>query len=434
MQPPKRLDVSPEVWNYLNSTRLLLPKGLDQSSTRTSQMMYEPVFGFITELSSALGIDVKIVHVYTDSIRSEAITCNEQYYIVHDQYLGQVMNMLNRIFLYESSRETKLTYFHKLSSQLFSRYGFYEESVFAASRYQESKSTMDHQQKQENAGSLKHTIYTSVQELYILLHEHAHLMFKRFPELLEELTASVVSWIEEFGAKEAGMTEELLLELISEFGEEERAFIEKDMEQFLESRKISSDFCKQIIDRRDLIEEFCCDRLALTHLHLYLSQRQLCDPRDQVQAIICCFLHLRTLQMMEARCSLETNHDFKNRTDRFDITEGLYATFYNARIHHAKDFCYDLFLESEDEVIAVHSAVTEMMDHHSDEILANAESVLSFILYDPRIRETMDKEFAYIRDNLPVGQSIRRVISAILHLVSQHGESHLSHRSVQRHG
>ena len=420
MRPPKRLDVSPEVWHYLNSTRLLLPEGADESSKPTSQMMYEPAFRFISELSSALGMDVKIAHVYTDSIRSEAITCNGQYYIVHDQYLGQVMNMLNRIFIYGASRETKLTYFHKLASQLLSRYGFYEESIFAARRYRESKSMMDHQKKQESAGSLKHAIYTTVQELYILLHEHAHLIFKQSPELLEELTASVISWIEEFGAKEAGVTEELLLKLMSEFGEDDRAFIEEDMKNFLESRKMSSDFCKQILTRRDLIEEFCCDRLALTHLHLYLAHKQLCNPPDQVQAIICCFLHLRTLQMMEARCSLETNYDFKDRTDRLDITEGLYATFYNARIHHAKDYCYDLFLESEDEVTAVHGAVTEMMDHHSDEILANAETVLSFVLYDDRIRETMDKEFAYIRDNLPVGQSIRRISSAILHSVPQH--------------
>ena len=323
MQPPKRLDVSPEVWHYLNSTRLLMPEGVDESSTHASQMMYEPVFRFINELSSALGMNVKIVHVYTDSIRSEAITCNGQYYIVHDQYLGQVMNMLNRIYIYDASRETKLTYFYKLASQLLSRYGFYEESIFAARRYQESKPMMDHQKKQEIAGSLKHAFYTTVQELYILLHEHAHLMFKRSPELLNDLSASVVSWIEEFGAKEAGVTEELLLKLMSGFGEEDRAFIEEDMKDFLASRHMASDFCKQILGRRDLIEEFCCDRLALTHLHLYLAHKQLCDPPDQVQAIICCFLHLRTLQMMEARCSLETNHDFKDRTDLFDITEWL---------------------------------------------------------------------------------------------------------------
>jgi len=402
---------------YLASTRLDLPDitSTDSKTRSSDNTMYEPMIGYINTLSEGLGIQVDIEIVYTDSFKSEAVTLNNRMHIIHDRYLGQVINMLNRLFLYGASHETRLTYSHKLASQIFSRYGFYEESIFAAQIYQDEKESMDHKKKQAENGSLIHGLYTHIQELYILLHEHAHLVFKDNKELLSQISEDVREWIIDYGQKES--SQKLMMEALSQkdIPSDELKFYMENMDKLTEHAQLANDFCIEISNRTDLVEEFCCDRLAILHMVPYLKALSQLKSSDYIKAIVLCFLHLRTIQLLEARCSIETNYKFEDRENIFDLQENLYTIFYNARLHHIKEFCYDLFISEESEYEEIHSNISEMMYSHSDDILSPAENVVSNLLYSKEIRSGMKQQFDYIKENMKPDQHFMRIVSAMLH-------------------
>ena len=407
---------------YLSSTRFMLPISEDESAAADENLMYRSIKDYVNFLSNGLGINVKLSIVYSDALRSEAIAIDDEMYIVHDRYLGQAVNMLNRLFLYNASKHSKIIYAHKLVSQIFSRYAFYEESVFAAQKYQDGKEDMDHQEKQKQDGSHIHGIYIHIQELYIILHEHAHHIFRTNEELLADLSKDVREWIRSYGEKESNKDVVMQTLLNADVPDDEMEFYKSNLDKIIEQGKLTSRFCEEISKRPDLVEEFCCDRLAILHMVPYLIRLDNIKIIDQIKAIVLCFLHLRTIQLLEARCSFEEIHSFEDRQNKYDIHENIYSVFYNARIHHIKEFCYDLLISSEDKFEEVHSEVSEMMYLHTDEILSPAESVMANLLYSHEIRDLMREQFDYIKEHMSESQHIQRVVSAILHNVPSNSD------------
>lgn len=409
------MDHLPEkISDYLSSTRFMLPKA-GEGDASNDELIYKPIREYVNLLSDGLDLKVDIHVVYSDALKSEAIAIDGQMCIIHDRYLGQALNMMNRLFIYGASKHTKTIYAHKLVSQIFSRYAFYEESVFAAQQYQNGRNEMDHQERQREDGSLIHGPYTHIQELYVILHEHAHHLFRTNRELLDDINGDVKEWIIDYGQKERDI--DVLRKAMStdDISDDEKKYYEENLNKFIEHGEIAAKFCQEIANRSDLVEEFCCDRLAILHMLPYLSRMKNFSNRDKIQAIILCFLHLRTIQLLEARCSFEEARDFHKRHNKFDLQENLYTIFYNARLHHIKEFCYDLLITSEDEHKEIHSHVSTMMYEHSDEILSPSENVMTHLLYDKELREMMSEEFDYIKKNMSESQHIQRVVSAILH-------------------
>jgi len=409
--------ISPELSSYLESTRFILPQSKDEDFEETTKLIYRAPVEFLNLVSKAYGTNVEIKIIYSDSIKSEAITINGKNFIVHDRYFGQAISILNRLFLYKASSRSKITYSHKITSQLLSRYGFYEEAIFAAQYYQDFRWEMDHQKKQEQDGTLVHAKYLHIQEIFILLHEHSHLIFKQRNTFKDEISADVTDWLDSYIKKE-GESEVLYRSMLSDktIPKIEREFISEHFDSIIQNSKLNNKFCKEIQNRKDLLEEFCCDRLAIVHILPYIEQSSL-ERKEAIKAIIICFLHLRAIQLTELRCSMEEQLDFEKRENKLKLEESLYFTFYHVRLHHIKDFCYEFLLTSEDDALEVHEEVSSIMNEHSDEILSPMQNVISTLLYDSVYREKMARDFKYIRDNQPEGQYEKRVVSAILHSI-----------------
>ena len=409
--------ISPELSSYLESTRFILPQSHDEKFEETTQLIYRAPVEFLNLVSKAYGTNVEIKIIYSDSIKSEAITINGKNFIVHDRYFGQAISILNRLFLYKASSSSKITYSHKIISQLLSRYGFYEEAIFAAQYYQDLRGEMDHQKKQEQDGTLVHGKYIHIQEIFILLHEHSHLIFKQKNTFKDEISADVSDWLDSYIKKESE-SEALYRSMLSDetIPKVEREFISEHFDCLIQNSKLNNKFCKEIQNRKDLLEEFCCDRLAIVHILPYIEQSSL-ERKEAIKAVIICFLHLRAIQLTELRCSMEEQLDFDKRENKLKLEESLYFTFYHVRLHHIKDFCYEFLLTNEDDAQKIHEEISSIMDEHSDEILSPMQNVISTLLYDSIYREKMARDFKYIRDNLPEGQYEKRVVSAILHSI-----------------
>ena len=85
---------------YIESTRLSLAEvGLSKQSLAIRDELYDPFVNYLQRIGDAFGVQATVGVVYTDMMRSEAITVGGRSYIAHDQYFGQVINMMNRMFL-----------------------------------------------------------------------------------------------------------------------------------------------------------------------------------------------------------------------------------------------------------------------------------------------------------------------------------------------
>lgn len=395
----------PQISAYLEATRFTQTTKffLSERVPAVGAAYYGTLTDIVRKIAAAHSIDVKVEIVYSDSMRSEAVMFGDQHFIIYDRYAGQVTNMMNRLFLYGSSRNTKLTYFHKLVSQILSRYGFYEEAAFAARQYQHYRDEMDHQRRQADDGSGKHLLYTHIQETYVFLHEVTHILLKHVSELRQDLRKDVVSWIEEYAARSGAYPEQPYV----------------------------PQHCTEILAREDLIEEFCCDRFAITLLPTVISaQLNAVGKNDaesksatdeHIRAVLLCLLNLRTVQLLEAQCSAETQYDFNERVEGPTILDTMYATFYSARAHHGKECCYQFFDIEASRYEPLHAGVTQLMSDHSDEILDPALGTLSTVMYDRSIRTTMAADFELIRTALAKQNSEdSRLITSILHYVRPH--------------
>lgn len=415
----------PKVRGYLESTRFFLPSsGNKDAQDRLFSSYYSGYIDYLRRFDKIFGIETTVGIVYSDMMRAEAITVDGRSYIVYDRYFGQVVNMLNRLLFYKADKMTAQVYFHKICSQILSRYGFYSEAIFAANKYRTYRDRMDLAQDQRKASGQKHGLYTSVQELFVMLHEQAHVIFKEHPDLLEAARGQATEWLGAYGAgKGRNFSDE---ELTATFSEKERAYFIEHRMEFEAQKELSREFVQRILAREDLLEEFCCDQMALINVLSMFSEGNYALPgkkkgtystKDTVTALILVFLNMRTLQSLESLCALQPGGDFEGRNETPKFEEGMYSTFYSARVHHAKELCYEMLLDDERERRDTHISIMNMMDRHTDHVLGPAMTVLKMLLFDPSLRSEMDESYQFLTSNKPGNPNHQRTVTALLHLM-----------------
>lgn len=404
-----------EVKDYLKATRFDLSLAAGTRLDETTNAIYMAPLRFLDQVFKVFGVVPIVEIVYTDACKSEAIVADEVASIVHDRYLGQVFQMMNRLFLYESSRETKIIYVNKLASQILSRYGFYHESIFAARCYASQRSKMD--VKAKSLGREKHARYTMFQEIIVLLHEYGHLLMRKSPLVLNEGRESVLEWLKERVDTDREPVNDKLKSagLRVNMTDEDMAGFESIKHSI---KNASNCLNRHIAANEDLIEELVCDDFAINIASVYCKQEKLLDSHDAFVATVLCFLHLRTLGSMEMFCSQEEIVDWARRPTEADgnNAEGvkILGTLFQSRLHHAKNVAYEVFASDKNEVEKMHHTVITLMDNHSDELFGPSVAVMRELLYSDKVRSSYKttSESAVLTDVAPEHQ---RLITAILH-------------------
>lgn len=182
-----------EVRSYIASTRFELPRLGGWLFNLLQSSAYRGITNHVLRMASKYDIDLGIHIVRTDSMRTEIVGCRGKHFLIYDSYFRQVVNSLNRLFVYNCPREQIETYSWKLCSHALSRYGFFELSAVSGMLYKYKKVNMDHISRRNVGpravdGLQKHTIYTPVQEAFVMLHEVAHLLLKTKPDFAGEMT------------------------------------------------------------------------------------------------------------------------------------------------------------------------------------------------------------------------------------------------------
>jgi hypothetical protein len=235
--------------------------------------------------------------VYTLQRSTEVMVLSGKEYLLYDQYLGQTMNMLNRILLNSESPMDAQMYSFKLLAERYALRGRFDWAMMFAYSYQVLRA--EHRSYRQDKDFIRRSTFTFSQELFIIAHEIAHLIIKnpsRFISLPQkDSSAAGEGGYENYGVVIRSLAEQFKLGRI-------------DHDVFTPSS--ANAFTRMLFDeldltaRSDVREECCCDVLATIMLISVLKQDKGIDFSDVLIAVAMCLRHLRILGVVEHMSSI----------------------------------------------------------------------------------------------------------------------------------
>lgn len=304
----------------------------------------------------------KICHICHTTERScEIIILNDLTFLLYDQYLGQSMNMLNRIYLNSSDINDGLMYANKILAENSQLIGNPKLGVFFVMQYKSLQETCSSYKKEINY-TLRST-YTLAQEYFVLLHEiyHFHInhtksdrQFEGVKGLLRELIDNVG----DFANVQAEETANSILHDRREVFKDRSLYAEKTANKFIllketiRSLPTSSYFGEfaGIIEEDYFAEECICDELASRSTCAIM--RQLHNVPDDVtlSAIYLGLLYLRLFSTLrDTALRLQTDKDdelyegnsFRSHLQSFffeaTIRQLFFRTIVPSLLHHKRN-------------------------------------------------------------------------------------------------
>lgn len=244
---------------YLESTRALF--NLPQNPMiEVYEKQFEAYLRFLNSIHPEIKIpSVKIVHSLNRL--SETFSFQNQDFIVHDQYLGQSFNKMNRILYFESSEES-FAYLCKILGEENYLINNISKSIAYTIYYHTHKNEKTSQLPADFI-RLKDIIVT-IQESFVFLHEFSHAIVMKDRNQLKF-------------AEELLLSDELGISLIN------------TVKEFIKSKEVDPNKLEYFY------EEVACDFLAVNFTYGIFHERQDINSSDIFKAITSAFLFLRTL-------------------------------------------------------------------------------------------------------------------------------------------
>jgi hypothetical protein len=118
------------------------------------------------------GISLKIVVAYSYTRRAEFVSIGSDSWLIYDQYMGQTMNLLNRIFIEAEDARPAACYLHKIIAERCLESGALAEALFCAKVYDSQRELLNPKRRDE----ILRSTFTEAQERFYLNHELGHLV------------------------------------------------------------------------------------------------------------------------------------------------------------------------------------------------------------------------------------------------------------------
>ncbi len=167
--------------DYINATRLARPDKVSAKDCAGLQEILALAIGAIPGAAAALDADSLIV---TFSLRRECeiVGISGRRFLVYDLGLREMLLMLNEVWLSRSYRIPLTCLAHKYLAERFLQRGFIREAVILGDTFLDLQGPM----RKDLAATLDNnapTIFTMIQEYYILSHEILHCILESDPAL-----------------------------------------------------------------------------------------------------------------------------------------------------------------------------------------------------------------------------------------------------------
>ncbi|WP_441235605.1 hypothetical protein [Bradyrhizobium sp. 930_D9_N1_4] len=157
---------------------------------------YERLYHSILAVSSPLIKEVTptLRVVNTLNKQTQLISIRGGYHLVHDQYLGQTLNLLTKYFTLSAPIEYARAAGFRLVSEAATCCGHLDLATYFALAYSVSQHAANKQKIGESPDLLaKRALTTSVQETFVIAHEMAHLVWR-----MARFDPVAIDWLLEF--------------------------------------------------------------------------------------------------------------------------------------------------------------------------------------------------------------------------------------------
>jgi hypothetical protein len=278
---------------YIGATRVNYPDRI------LTDLYYQHYFPPIQAMADHLGVQVRLNVVYSSTRRAEQVTIEGQNWLVYDQYMGQTMNLLNRILLESEGDRPGLVYIHKILAERLLETGAKPEALFCAKVYDSERAIL----KGKHLNDELRSLFTVAQEKFYRYHELGHQVYglEHFScatvrDHVDALLVGKLAFLRDqspdmiLGAFDSGSP--------AAFHGATRQEIERDIRDQFESESgiRYRTATLKAFDNKDLHEELFCDVLAAD---LTLGSWSNADVGTRVlRAIYAGFYHLQALALV----------------------------------------------------------------------------------------------------------------------------------------
>ena len=321
-------------------------------------------------------------------------------WLVYDQYVGQTMNLMNRLFIESEGSRPGIVYAHKILAEKFLDYGQHLSAGFLANFYDNQRGLL----KPRRVDEVLRGIFTMSQEQFSIYHELAHQVWARRPpgaEFIRQHTRELLQekhdrFLEEtpesiIAGFEAGPPEARHHAAIEE--------IKKDVFAQFETAqgKLQRALYLEALNAPDVEEELFCDLLAAELTAAWLDSD---EPQPDVQtavlrAIYVGSYHLKALALLE----WQTQRKLLG-LDIGDVAAGTSGVFEKVQVrnHLLKDHLVFMFRmrvdpkieggrEADERVEAFRIQLMTDQARYYEAILDPFTQAVGFVLGDGRIEE-----------------------------------------------
>jgi hypothetical protein len=270
---------------------------------------YHRQFAEVARPFAGAGLPVPELELTSSWQRScEIVELNGRTYLVYDQYLGQTLNTLNRIFVNSTDREDAEIYGLKVVGEYVLLKG--RPDLAAGLLAAHSKMREQHQSYRVEQNLYVRQVFTAVQEAFVMMHElmHHYMALHRSEGIIRAAREFLVDVVETSqDLDQAVVVEEYLRDeyaVLESWGappppERGTPEFERLVEEFWhdhhESKRREIETIRQ---RDDLVEEFICDTQAAEMTFLTMRERGI-PQRLILDAVFVGLMHLRTIARLE---------------------------------------------------------------------------------------------------------------------------------------
>lgn len=298
---------------YIDATRLHL-RG------RVQQHYYAESVKRIRDLAAHFGVAVDVKIVYSLSRRVEHVKIGEVLWLVYDQYMGQSVNLLNRLFVEAADIEPAIVYFHKVLAERLVEVSMVDEAIHCALVYRNGRDALMGRAVDERWRA----VLTSTHERFMLFHEFGHCLYGQ-PQILSHVREQVEQLIEHQIASKTRTPSQILADVRSAppaaiHHQDPQAFY-KDTQRRLESGedlKFHAALLASLADEQ-IRQEIFCDVFAADLVWTETALNGL-NRVETLRAVYIGFYHLQALEYLRRFPYLSSQVDWStDNTPRMQV-------------------------------------------------------------------------------------------------------------------
>lgn len=288
--------------DYINSTRFI--------KKYETFDYYHDMYNIITSTFDNKNIEYpELVVCYSTERTCEFVSINEKDYIIYDQYLGQSINMLNRIYFNSTDKYDSLTYAYKVLCEICHYSSKIELSKLLYTSYVLNKD--NHISYKQNNNYAVRSEYTYFQEFFVLMHEVAHWLLskKDKSQIIKIKRQQLIDHLFELkNIEDPHRTDNLLQDIDALFDNPFNSY--KDYISLEEITKLNESIDlagKNLYDKEmelvqhndDFIEECICDDMACEYLIDIMKKRYNISTISSLKIIYMALQNLEILTILK---------------------------------------------------------------------------------------------------------------------------------------